>query len=76
MYLSYAFSLGWQLDSPSLVRECYIILTLKEDLSIENPGLFIENPQIFPYLLNIYLIAMTPAQSMQSSLMQVIDALS
>ena len=43
-----------ELDS-TLVKEVFILVTLQDDLMVLNVGDLIDNVEIFPYLLNVYL---------------------
>jgi hypothetical protein len=52
-----------------------LILSIKEDLIIENPSLLMENEAIFPALLNVYLLATAPSQSIMLNLMQIVEVL-
>lgn len=56
-----------------MVRECYILLTIKEDLNIiENSASLVANADIFPNLLNIYLLAIIPTNQ-YNSILQIIE---
>lgn len=55
-----------------MVRECYILLTIKEDLIIENSASIVANSDIFPNLLNIYLLAIIPTNQ-YNSILQIIE---
>lgn len=57
------------------MRECYLLLSIKEDLMIENPAILIDNPDIFPALLNLYLLSSVPSQSAMMNIMQVVEAM-
>lgn len=74
-YLTRSSLLQWSLTSPQLVRECYLLLSIKEDLIIENPAILIENADIFPALLNLYLLSLVPSQSAMMNVMQVVEAM-
>ena len=41
---------GWETD-PQLVKESYLILSIREDVLLENPSKVIDNPEVFPYLM-------------------------
>ena len=43
-----------ELDS-TLVKEVFRLVTLQDDLMVLNVGDLIDNVEIFPYLLNVYL---------------------
>lgn len=60
MYLMIANQSAWEPD-PQIVKECYIILSIREDILLENPAKIIENNDVFPVLMQIYLLATAPS---------------
>lgn len=70
-YLMYTQS---SLDS-QIVRECFFLLAIKEDLLIENPVRLLENSSIFPNLLNMYLLATAPSHILPLNVSQIIENL-
>lgn len=71
LYLMYNNTLDSQ-----IVRECYFLLAIKEDLIIENPVKLLDNSTIFPNLLNMYLLATAPSNILPINVMQIIENLS
>jgi len=66
---------GWESD-PNIVKESYIILSIKEDVLLENPSKIIENNEVFPYLMQIYLLATAPSQTLHLNVTEIVDKLS
>jgi hypothetical protein len=65
---------GWETDS-QIVKECYIILSIREDVLLENPSKVIENNEVFPFLLQMYLLATAPSQTLHLNVNEIVEKL-
>lgn len=72
--VAYLSNGAWKHD-PLLVKESYILLSLKEDMHIDNPQKFIEEDAVFPAILNMYLLSIAPTHLLAHNLLQIVSNL-
>ncbi len=73
-YLMIANTADWESDA-QIVKEAYIILSIREDILLENPSKIIENNEIFPYLLQMYLLATAPSHTLHINVTEIVEKL-
>jgi hypothetical protein len=75
MYLMNANQSAWEAD-PQIVKECYLLLSIREDILLENPAKIIENNDVFPFLMQIYLLATAPSQTLHLNVTEIVEKIS